>query len=94
MQRIADGKPYGPTSCVDIPKDSEGHLDIYTKLLFTVIAVALSVIAIRDVGVPAFAQRITQVELCGQELNPRLPRVSCAEFLTDNDGVRRLVITR
>jgi hypothetical protein len=72
-----------------------GRLDIYTKVVFTVIAVALSAIAIENVGAGAFAQGITQVELCGQELNPSVRRpVSCAEILTGNDGVRRLVITR
>ena len=76
----------------------EGDLDVYTKTVLTVIAVALSVIAIRDVGdviSPAFAQRITQVEICGQEVNPNAPSaVSCAEMLTDHDGIRRLLVTR
>ena len=40
-----------------------GRLDIYTKGVFTVIAVALSAIAIENVGAGAFAQSITaQVE--------------------------------
>jgi hypothetical protein len=70
-------------------------LDIYTKVVCTVIAVALSAIAIENVGADAVAQRFTQVELCGQELNPRAQRsISCAEVLTGNDGVRRLVITQ
>ena len=73
-----------------------GRLDVYTKVVFTVIAVALSAIAIENVGAGAFAQSITaQVELCGQELNPNFRRpVSCAEILTGNDGVRRLVVAR
>jgi hypothetical protein len=70
-------------------------LDLYTKVVLTVIAVALSVIALRNIGVPAFAQSITQVELCGQEVNPNAQRlVSCVQFLTDHDGVRRLLVTR
>jgi hypothetical protein len=71
-------------------------LDIYTKVVLTVIAVALSAIAIENVSAGAFAQTITaQVELCGQELNPAARRpVGCAEILTGNDGVRRLVVTR
>jgi len=73
-----------------------GRLDTYTKVVFTVIAVALSAIAIENVGAGASAQVITaQVELCGQELNPAARRpVSCAEILSGNDGVRRLVVTR
>jgi hypothetical protein len=70
-------------------------LDLYTKVVLTVIAITLSVIAARDVGIPAFAQTITKVEVCGQEVNARAPyTVSCAELLTDNDGVRRLIVTR
>jgi hypothetical protein len=41
-------------------------LDIYTKVVFKVIAVALSAIAIENVGAGAFAHAISaQVELCG-----------------------------
>jgi hypothetical protein len=73
----------------------ECDLDLYTKVVLTVIAITLSVIAARDVGVPAFAQTITKVEICGQEANPRAPyAVSCAQLLSDNDGIRRLIVTR
>ncbi len=73
----------------------EDGLDIYTKVVMTVIAVALSVIAVRDMGFPAFAQGITPVEICGQEINRKAPTsISCAEVLTDYDGTRRLIVTR
>ena len=70
-------------------------MDTYTKIVLTAIALALWLIVARDIAVPAFAQRIIQVELCGQEVNPKTQRtISCAEMLTDNDGIRRLVVTR
>jgi hypothetical protein len=73
----------------------EGHLDKYTKVVLTVIAVALCVIAFENFPIPAFAQSFNRVELCGQELNRGASAsISCAMFLTDNDGVRRLVVTR
>ncbi|MGP0093075.1 MAG: hypothetical protein ACLPKB_24505 [Xanthobacteraceae bacterium] len=43
-------------------------MDRYSKIVLTVIAVALSVIALQNSGfVPAWAQqaRLTQVEICG-----------------------------
>jgi hypothetical protein len=68
---------------------------MYNKAMLTVIALALSVIAIREVGVPAFGQKVIQVEICGQEVNRGVgTSVSCAEMLTDHDGVRRLIVTK
>ncbi len=71
-------------------------MDIYTKVILTVIAVALSVIALGKMGVPAFAQGgIVRVELCGGEVNPKAnSSVSCAQVLTDSRGIRRLIVTQ
>lgn len=44
-------------------------MDIYTKAVLTVIAIALAIIASKDVGIlPANAQspQFTRVEICGQ----------------------------
>src|SRR6476660_7071581 len=52
----------------------EGYMDIYTKVVLTVIAIALSIIALREAGVPAFAQSSAPVRvvICGAEANPNV----------------------
>jgi len=69
-------------------------MDIYTKGVLTIIAVALSVIALRDTGVPAFAQSggFTRVVICGAEASPKVEgQWGCASIRTDERGVGRLV---
>jgi hypothetical protein len=75
----------------------ETCLDIYTKVVLTVIAVALSVIALRNGGIPAFGQSsgIVRVVICGADANPRAAgQVGCAQILTDQTGIGRLIVTR
>lgn len=72
-------------------------MDIYTKVVLTVIAVALSIIALREAGVPALAQSsaLTRIVLCGADANPKLyGQLGCASVLTDNNGIGRLVIAQ
>jgi predicted transcriptional regulator len=75
----------------------EGYMDIYTKVVLTIIAVALSIIAVREAGVPALAQSsaVTRIVICGAEANPRAyGQLGCASVLTDNNGLGRLVVTQ
>jgi hypothetical protein len=72
-------------------------MDSYTKIVLTVIAGALSVIALRDAGGPAIAQSggYARVVICGNQANPRATdQVGCASVLTDERGVGRLVIAQ
>jgi hypothetical protein len=72
-------------------------MDIYTKVVLTIIAVALSIIALREAGVPALAQSsaFTRIVLCGAEANPKnYGQLGCASVLTDNNGIGRLVIAQ
>jgi hypothetical protein len=72
-------------------------MDIYTKGVLTIIAVALSVIAFRGAGVPALAQSSgpVRVVICGAEANPRaFDQLGCARILTDNTGIGRLLVTQ
>jgi hypothetical protein len=75
----------------------EGDLDTYSKVVLTVIAIALSVIALREAGVPALAQSggIVRVVVCGEEANARVPnQLGCAKIFTDERGFGRLLVTR
>ena len=70
-------------------------MDIYTKVVLSIIAVALSIIALREAGVPALAQSSnpTAVVICGAEANPRFSgQLGCARVFTDNSGIGRLLI--
>jgi hypothetical protein len=71
-------------------------MDIYTKVVLTIIAVALSIIALREAGVPALAQSSAPVRvvICGAEANSRAnDQLSCARILTDRQGgVGRLLV--
>jgi len=70
-------------------------MDIYTKVVLTIIAVALSIIALREAGVPALAQSNTRIFVCGAEANPRsYGQLGCASVLTDNNGLGRLLIAQ
>jgi hypothetical protein len=72
-------------------------MDIYTKVVLTIIAVALSIIALRGSGVPALGQSsaLTRIVICGAEANPRASnQLGCARVLTDNNGIGRLLITQ
>jgi hypothetical protein len=72
-------------------------MDIYTKVVLTIIAVALSIIAIREAGVPALAQSgaLTRIVICGADANPRLSgQLGCARVLTDNNGLGRLLVAQ
>jgi hypothetical protein len=72
-------------------------MDIYTKLVLTIIAIALSAIALRGAGIPALAQSSgpVQVMICGAETNPRAAgQLGCARILTDNNGIGRLLVTQ
>ena len=72
-------------------------MDIYTKVVLTIIAVALSIIALREAGVPALAQSsaVTRIVVCGAEANRRAHgQLGCAKVFTDNTGVGRLLIAQ
>jgi hypothetical protein len=72
-------------------------MDIYTKVVLTIIAAALSIIALREVGVPALAQSspLTRIVICGADANPRFSgQLGCARVLTDNNGLGRLLIAQ
>ena len=49
----------------------EGYMDIYTKVVLTIIAVALSIIALKEADVPVAQGGVTRVVICGAEANPR-----------------------
>jgi hypothetical protein len=93
----AGGAPRVPCCPVLNVLEMEGYFDMYTKVVLTMIAVALPVIALRDAGVPAFAQSSEpiRVVICGAEAYSRASnRLDCARVLTDHHGIGRLVVTR
>jgi hypothetical protein len=72
-------------------------MDIYTKAVLTIIAVALSIIALREAGVPALAQSSAPVRvvICGAEANPKASgQFNCARVLTRNHDVSRLLVAQ
>jgi hypothetical protein len=72
-------------------------MDIYSKIVLTIIAAALSVVALRAAGVPALAQssQPIRVVICGADANPRAAgQLGCAQILTDNNGLGRLIVTQ
>jgi len=92
------GISFGGTQAVallNVPK-MEGYMDVYTKVVLTIIAVALSIIALREAGVPALAQSsaLVRVVICGADANPNAGQFGCARILTSNQGVGRLLIAQ
>jgi hypothetical protein len=57
----------------------EGRMDMYTKAVLTVIAISLAVIALQNSGVlPAHAQTIGIVQICGKPLSGGRGSMDCA----------------
>jgi hypothetical protein len=69
-------------------------VDIYTKVVLTIIALALTVIALRQAGAPALAQSSAPVRviICGAEAHSP-HQLGCARVLTDHRGIGRLLVT-
>jgi hypothetical protein len=95
LRRLGVGSPRGSAEAVarrTLKRESD--LDLYTKAVLTVIAIALSVIAFRAAGLTAVAQQggLVRVQICGREANPRAGNpLTCASILTDGRGVGHLV---
>jgi hypothetical protein len=72
-------------------------MDMYSKCVLTVIALALSVIALQGAGVvPAWAQQQQQpmkVIICGGR-EDSMAHYYCADVVEDNAGQRALAVKR
>jgi hypothetical protein len=71
-------------------------MDIYTKVVLTIIAVALSESRLEKLGLQPLHSRVpTPAVICGADANPRFSgQLGCARVFTDNNGIGRLLIAQ